>query len=600
MAMLACDEPPPKPVRRMVRVSEERAFRGKEFDARVHALNFLLTPSHFVGLLRCETTTHAQAQQLLAIAQEFGFVGSTVLNALLKFYVERADVPEALRVIELLRAHGVPYLERERLLILRAQRRARLFKEGTLRGEVIRMWAQLGDADMCMRCYTTMRKAGAHPGEPALVTLLRLFRERGDDAMCAQLLADMSTLKLSTRMTLHNAPNAHAEATGTLKPESFKTLLRYHAELGEKDVCARVLAEMRKRGMEEDDETRSILDNLQTKEEEDREPDIPQSTRRPRAHHAHAQLTSTHTHTPPSTPPTLSTTPATLPTTPAPSPTPLPSLYTPSALLSTPLPPPKSEYETEMEIWTQMKRSGEVPTSEFVHSLLHSASREGDADTCEELFAAMGAHAIERSAEAYASILEARKGDPARCEQLFAEMRTREIRPTLPAYNTMLWIFCAQRRNTEAFALFDEMKDLADTISYNTLMRVYAGDGNLQSVMILSAQMKERGVAHDAATYTIMVELLGKFGPKGMVVVDAVLREIEKSGIRPDAVLFDTLLDVYGGMGNWDQCEKVWHSMGGKEVLGEASRMRFLQRHCYKDPSIYVKWKKEFSTFLPP
>ena len=248
-----------------------------------------------------------------------------------------------------------------------------------------------------------------------------------------------------------------------------------------------------------------------------------------------------------------------------------------------------------------MKEEGQVPTSEYIHSLLCAASREGDCVTCEDLLAAMDTHGIAHTAEAYACVMEACKADFARCEELFAAMRAKEIRPTAHAYNTMLWIICAQRRTAEAFALFEEMKDVADTISYNTLMRVYAGDGNLQSVMMLSAQMKQRSIAHDAATYMIMVELLAKFGVKGMLVVDAVVREIEKGELGPDVALYDTLMDVYGGGGRWEGCERVWRGMKEKGVvLGEVSCMRFLQKHCYKDPSIYVKWKKEFSNFLPP
>lgn len=68
-------------------------------------------------------TTHEQATQLLAVAQEFGFVDRAFLYALQKFYMVRADVPETLRVVELLRAYGIPYSEREKRIILRAQRR---------------------------------------------------------------------------------------------------------------------------------------------------------------------------------------------------------------------------------------------------------------------------------------------------------------------------------------------------------------------------------------------------------------------------------------------------------------------------------------------
>jgi pentatricopeptide repeat protein len=453
------------------------------------------------------------------------------------------------------------------------------------------MWAQLGDADMCMHCYTTMRAAGAHPGESGFAALLRVFRERGDEATCAQLLEDMGSVTFDRMLFKRKSTDASADAV-ELGLENFKLLLRYHAELAEEDVCARVVEEMRKREVAEDEETRNILASI-TKVKEEQETISLQPTRR------HTKF-SRHLRTPRAIIPTTHPTTTPIPEINTPNPPTSNADSTPLPPTSTPQPTSRSIYEAELEKWTQIKQKGEIPTYEFIHSLLRSASREGDGDTCEELLTAMDVYSIKHTAEAYACGIEARKVDFVRCEELFVAMRTQEIRPTLPAYNNMLWVFCAQRRNEEAFALFEEMKDVADTISYNTLMRVYAGDGNLQSVMLLSAQMKERGVAHDAATYTIIVELLGRFGARGMVVVDAVVREIEANNIQPDVVLYDTLMDVYGGMGNWEQCERVWHEMKGKQVLGEASCARFLQKHCYKDPSIYVKWKKEFSNFLPP
>jgi pentatricopeptide repeat protein len=254
-----------------------------------------------------------------------------------------------------------------------------------------------------------------------------------------------------------------------------------------------------------------------------------------------------------------------------------------------------------MEALDTMKRRGETPSADFYLSLLQLASRESDGEACEALLSAMDARGIARMELTYNCLIEARKGDPARCEELFVEMRARGLVPTRATYNTMLWIFCAQRRIEDAFALFGEMKEVADTNSFNTFMRAYAGDGDVQSVMRLSTQMKTQGIAHDVATYTTMVELLGRFGVKGALVVDAVVKEMEANNILPDVLLYDTLLDIYGGTGRWDKCETLWKEMSGRGIsLGAGSCARFLEKHCRKDPNLYVKWKKEFNNFLPP
>lgn len=500
-----------------------------------------------------------------------------------------------------MRARGIAYSERERMQIDRAHRRANAYGGLALRAAVARAWAQIGDVEMCVRCYDAMREAGTHPGHAGYTALLRIFAEKGESEMSERLLRDMDSLGVNAFTQAGASTSTGEDALGL---DAFKSLLRFHAGLAERDVCERLLGEMSTRGIEADEEVNKIVAGIDQQEKE-REQDEDESVetqpteqkqtreKQPR------QFSHSHKYN-----------------TPHPS-----NFYTPANTVNQqsftqeshtqqffvqstiPQPPTKTDFQVAMEKF-ETARAKSVPQSpETYHSLLKLAADVGDREACEKLLAAMDVEGIARTQETYAYAIDAQKEDHDRCAALFAEMRAQDITPARSAFNAMLWVYCAERRVSDAFALFDEMRNegVADTMAYNTLMRVYASDGNLQSVMGLSADMKSRGIPHDISSYNIIVGVLGKFGTKGTFVVDAVLREMAQNNIQLDVVMYDTLMDIYGAAGQWKKCEEMWKEMGKRGIiLGTGSCARFLEKHCRRDPNLYAKWKKEFSSFLPP
>jgi pentatricopeptide repeat protein len=78
---------------------------------------------------------------------------------------------------------------------------------------------------------------------------------------------------------------------------------------------------------------------------------------------------------------------------------------------------------------------------------------------------------------------------------------------------------------------------------------------DVQRAMALVSEMKRRGIHCSVHTYTALMNVAIKSN-RGNVALDAYSMMLQ-DGLQPNVITFNTLVDVYGKMGSWEQAVGV-------------------------------------------
>eukprot|EP00928_Gymnodinium_smaydae_P033117 TRINITY_DN2380_c0_g1_i1.p1 TRINITY_DN2380_c0_g1~~TRINITY_DN2380_c0_g1_i1.p1 ORF type:complete len:658 (-),score=139.40 TRINITY_DN2380_c0_g1_i1:104-2077(-) len=153
------------------------------------------------------------------------------------------------------------------------------------------------------------------------------------------------------------------------------------------------------------------------------------------------------------------------------------------------------------------------------------------------------------------------KGDGLTMFSLLKEMAECGVEADSVIYNTAFSAFVAMDRFECAKNLLTEMacKGVADVITYNTLMKGYARQGNMEECYALYVKMRKAGIQASQVTYGILLDgwINVRMVERAMDVFEDMLRE----GCTMNTVLCTTLIKGFAREGKVVEAMRVYDQM---------------------------------------
>ena len=171
------------------------------------------------------------------------------------------------------------------------------------------------------------------------------------------------------------------------------------------------------------------------------------------------------------------------------------------------------------------------------------------------------------------------------------EVSTQE--PNDVVFNSLIHGYLKKNDMKKAFETYEKMKtsgmEMKDR-TYNMLLTAYAKKGDSARVSLLMKEMKERGLTPDVFVYNTLlnnvearrvgveggggeggsVEAVGEGGRKDEARV--ILEMMEKQGVRPNVVTYNTVLSRYMKEGKFSQALELFEEMKSKSMGGEEGK----------------------------
>ncbi|ORC84930.1 polyadenylation/uridylation factor 1 [Trypanosoma theileri] len=143
-----------------------------------------------------------------------------------------------------------------------------------------------------------------------------------------------------------------------------------------------------------------------------------------------------------------------------------------------------------------------------------------------------------------------------------------------------------------------------DVRVYNELFKWFALMGNVKDVIALKEEMDTEGVHPDSQTYAWMLRALGKYYPRH---VERLYEEMQQKHVRPDIQLYNTLLGIFGDLGDTARVEAIVKEMMSREEFGTlqltpvtfAVLIRIYSNNLEKAEEAYAEAKKRGMTDHP-
>eukprot|EP01127_Copromyxa_protea_P019113 TRINITY_DN6126_c0_g1_i2.p1 TRINITY_DN6126_c0_g1~~TRINITY_DN6126_c0_g1_i2.p1 ORF type:complete len:404 (-),score=63.71 TRINITY_DN6126_c0_g1_i2:95-1306(-) len=161
--------------------------------------------------------------------------------------------------------------------------------------------------------------------------------------------------------------------------------------------------------------------------------------------------------------------------------------------------------------------------------------------------------------------IAARTKDLWLAQKVFADMQQRdtpEWKNDPVAYSTLVALNFQHRRYAEIERLWKEILENNVSVTMNTLHNILHGFGKQAKWAKMTSVlnfMKENGMSIGAPTYSILIrELVTRDMTESVVTI---VDQMQANGIRPHVDLFNSLMQIYGNIGKYDQMEAAYNSM---------------------------------------
>ena len=82
----------------------------------------------------------------------------------------------------------------------------------------------------------------------------------------------------------------------------------------------------------------------------------------------------------------------------------------------------------------------------------------------------------------------------------------------------------------------------------------------LQKALDLNQEMVERGITRNVHTFSALMNVCIKAG-QYQTALDVYLNGMQASGCQPNVVTYNTLIDLHGKMGQWEEAIRVMDKM---------------------------------------
>ncbi|ESS62914.1 hypothetical protein TCDM_09340 [Trypanosoma cruzi Dm28c] len=143
-----------------------------------------------------------------------------------------------------------------------------------------------------------------------------------------------------------------------------------------------------------------------------------------------------------------------------------------------------------------------------------------------------------------------------------------------------------------------------DVRVYNELLKWFALMGNVKDVIALKEEMDAAGVHPDSQTYAWTLRALGKYYPRH---VEKLYEEMVEKRVRPDVQLYNTMIGIFGDLGDLERVETIVEEMKRREGFGTlqltpvtfAVLIRIYANDLAKAEAAYAEAKKRDLTDHP-
>lgn len=105
----------------------------------------------------------------------------------------------------------------------------------------------------------------------------------------------------------------------------------------------------------------------------------------------------------------------------------------------------------------------------------------------------------------------------------------------------------------------------SDVRVYNELFKWFALMGNVKDVIALKEEMDAANIHPDAHTYAWIFRALGKYYPRH---VERLYAEVLEKHVRPDVQLYNTLIGIFGDLGDMEKVEVILEDMRRRVEFG--------------------------------
>eukprot|EP00435_Cladocopium_sp_Y103_P011928 s3109_g3.t1 len=156
----------------------------------------------------------------------------------------------------------------------------------------------------------------------------------------------------------------------------------------------------------------------------------------------------------------------------------------------------------------------------------------------------------------------ARSGDVARAQETLAEMARRRCVPGSISYNSALGACAKAGDSRTAQTILREMpRSLRDVVTYNTALNAAVQEGDLATAEDLLADLQQ-DLRPDVISYSSLMSGYAKAALAERA--ESMLTEMSKSGIRPNAVAYNAVIDALSGT-SAEEAEEVLKEMRRQE-----------------------------------
>lgn len=108
---------------------------------------------------------------------------------------------------------------------------------------------------------------------------------------------------------------------------------------------------------------------------------------------------------------------------------------------------------------------------------------------------------------------------------------------------------------------------LCDVYTYTTIIAQCGTGAGLQSALILTAEMKERGIVMNCHAYSALMNVCIKAGDLSLAL--EVFDDMKAKNCTPNLVTYNILIDIYGKTGKWQKAKDVLDRLKHQNIAAE-------------------------------
>jgi pentatricopeptide repeat protein len=223
------------------------------------------------------------------------------------------------------------------------------------------------------------------------------------------------------------------------------------------------------------------------------------------------------------------------------------------------------------------------PISNFM-TLIRAAGSLGCLDVAIEVFELCNQHHQNVDVLMYNNLVDACVNckQPRKAEQIFKVMASKGVKPDSITFNTMIRAYAQNNDLEGSFALLERMESCGvqpNVVTFNSLVHAAVCNNRADKAWAVLPMMARVGVAPDSVTFASLVSGIkqdksGKSLEKGF----ECLAHLRKLGIQPDEVLFNSLMDTCVHFGSLNRANEVFSMMRDANITPTAVTYSILMK----------------------